>query len=82
MSQRVHRLMVGAGECLWLMQHQKRAFLPLYLSSFGATLHHDVCVSRLFILTGPPDVGKSRVSDDCPASFFLPAYKQLRKHCA
>jgi hypothetical protein len=79
MTQRIDRLILGAGELLRLMRHQRPAFMPLYLSTFGVTLHHDVCVSRLFILTGPPDVGKSKVC--CRHRSSSPTLNHAARRC-
>lgn len=60
MSFLINRLVIGTSYCLRLMDAQSTAFVPFYISSFGAT-YYDKQLSQLFLMTGPPGTGKSTV---------------------
>ena len=63
----INRLMMGSNNCLRLMSIQSVAFVPFYIASFGVTTYGRK-QSPLFIMTGEPGVGKSKIMKELEES--------------
>lgn len=60
---RLIRTMVGASNCLRLMEQQVSLFLLLYCRHFTTTSNQVGIGGGFFIVCGPPDTGKSRACE-------------------